>query len=77
MGKGRTAGLIAALPVVMLLVGGCSESIKERSFTDQNGRACAYVAIEEGDGGKDVSNVDCDYPPTGPASVPPSPSPTP
>ncbi|OLT10374.1 hypothetical protein BJF79_26075 [Actinomadura sp. CNU-125] len=71
----RLAGIAAgALGTVLLAATGCGETAREHSFTDENGRACAYVLIEEADGGKEAEDLDCDFPPTAVPS--PSASPT-
>jgi hypothetical protein len=43
--------------------------VEERSFTDQHGRACTYVIVQEAEEGYtilefDAKNIDCDYPPS-------------
>ena len=62
----------AALALAALASTGCGEKVDERSFTDKHGRACTYVVVKEWDGGKDVGNISCEYPPT-PSPVPSTP----
>ncbi|WP_034519385.1 hypothetical protein [Actinomadura rifamycini] len=68
----RAAVLLAACAAVLLTLTACGETATRQSFTDEHGRACAYVLIEEPGGDKDVGDIDCDFPP----GHVPSPAPT-
>ncbi|MEV5827506.1 hypothetical protein AB0L25_18220 [Spirillospora sp. NPDC052242] len=73
----RAAVLLAACGAVLLTLTACGETASKQSFTDENGRACAYVLIEESDGDKEVGDIDCDFPPGHVPSTSPTPSPAP
>ncbi|MBE1534678.1 hypothetical protein [Actinomadura algeriensis] len=75
--RSRRVGVAAGVfGSVLLAITGCGATAKKQSFTDENGRACAYVLIEESDGDKEVGDIDCDFPPGHVPSAPPSPTPT-
>ena len=54
---------------VALLVTGCSQPSDYSeivTFTDEHGRACtAAVVVDEDDGDREISTIDCEYPPQG------------
>jgi hypothetical protein len=63
--------MVAVITGAGMLSGcGVEDVVLERSFTDQHGRACAYVLVndkaEEDDtvGDLDAWNIDCDFPPS-------------
>lgn len=63
----RTAAIAGPLIAVALLTG-CAESDKSElvTWTDEHGRACTgAVVIDSEDGDREMSSVDCDYPPEG------------
>jgi hypothetical protein len=50
------------------LLAGCARSDRSEivTWTDEHGRACTGVAgIDAEDGDREVSSIDCDYPPEG------------
>ncbi|QFG25326.1 hypothetical protein [Actinomadura sp. WMMB 499] len=74
--RGLVLTAIGGCAFVLPAATGCGETAQRQSFTDENGRACAYVLIEEPDGGKEVGDIDCDFPPGHVPSTSPSPTPT-
>ncbi|MFV2178388.1 hypothetical protein ACFHW2_08550 [Actinomadura sp. LOL_016] len=73
----RVAVLLAACGAALLTLTACGATATKQSFTDENGRACAYVLVEESDGDKEVGDIDCDYPPGHVPSTSPTPAPAP
>ncbi|MEU5522675.1 hypothetical protein AB0L56_14650 [Streptomyces sp. NPDC052079] len=63
----RRAGLAASVVLGALLLTGCAENKMEIiTWTDEHGRACTGVVIKDGDdSGREVTSIDCDYPPDG------------
>lgn len=63
------AALAAAAGAALLLATGCSQnadSTEVATFTDRHGRACtAAVVVDSDDGDREVSALDCEYPPDG------------
>jgi hypothetical protein len=70
----------AGLATAVLVLAGCatSDEIYVSNFGDAHGRACTFVyTAREGQGlgdGRDVdvSQLDCEYPPTGLSPAPPT-----
>ncbi|CAM5646954.1 hypothetical protein [Streptomyces coeruleorubidus] len=67
--KGRRRGALAAAALVgAVLLTGCAKPDRSEivTWTDEHGRACTGVAIVDSeDGDREVSSIDCDYPPEG------------
>ncbi|HEX2317019.1 MAG TPA: hypothetical protein VHJ17_24950 [Thermomonospora sp.] len=58
------------------VLSGCgTESVAEKSFTDEHGRVCTYIVVNERYGKKDVGNISCEYPSSPASSASASPSP--
>ncbi|MBH5337655.1 hypothetical protein IHE55_23940 [Streptomyces pactum] len=54
--------------IAVVLLTGCAESDKSElvTWTDEHGRACTgSVVIDADDGDREMSSLDCDYPPAG------------
>ncbi|SFP84626.1 MULTISPECIES: hypothetical protein [Actinomadura] len=71
-----TRRLLYTLPVLAVVLSGCGEDVRERSFTDTHGRVCTYILVEEWDGDKDVGNISCEYPRSPGTTPSPAPSPS-
>ncbi|CAL9284441.1 hypothetical protein [Streptomyces sp. SudanB52_2052] len=64
--KGALAG--AALLGAALLPTGCAKPDRSEivTWTDEHGRACTGVAVVDSeDSDREVTSIDCDYPPEG------------
>ncbi|KDN76110.1 hypothetical protein ABZ568_11515 [Streptomyces olindensis] len=64
--KGALAG--AALLGAALLLTGCAKPDRSEivTWTDEHGRACTGVAVVDSeDSDREVTSIDCDYPPEG------------
>lgn len=66
----RTATIAALLAAGTLLVGCTEEENPDRTeivtWTDEHGRACTGVVVVEGDDDdREVTSIDCAYPPQG------------
>ncbi|MEU9335015.1 hypothetical protein AB0D49_17875 [Streptomyces sp. NPDC048290] len=49
----------------VLLLAGCSDRSEAVTWTDEHGRVCTGVAVIDTDGDREISSIDCDYPPAG------------
>ncbi|MFE4665131.1 hypothetical protein ACFRI7_25790 [Streptomyces sp. NPDC056716] len=64
--RGRhRAGLAGAGVAGMLMLAGCADRSEVVTWTDEHGRACTGVAVVDADGDREISAIDCDYPPEG------------
>ncbi|MFF5979647.1 hypothetical protein ACFY78_12465 [Streptomyces olindensis] len=68
--KGRHKGALAGAVLLgsALLLTGCAEPDRSEivTWTDEHGRACTGVAVADSeDGDREVTGIDCDYPPEG------------
>ncbi|MEU0202425.1 MULTISPECIES: hypothetical protein [unclassified Streptomyces] len=68
--KGRRESALAgaALLGAALLLTGCAEPDRSEivTWTDEHGRACTGVAVVDAeDSDREVTSIDCDYPPDG------------
>ncbi|WP_066948620.1 hypothetical protein [Streptomyces lushanensis] len=61
----RTTALAGLVVAGTLLLAGCADSSEVVTWTDEHGRACTGVAVVDSDGDREVSGIDCDYPPDG------------
>ncbi|GAA2343706.1 hypothetical protein ACI2L4_14665 [Streptomyces sparsogenes] len=62
-----SAGVIGSL-VALAVLTGCADPDKSEIFTwtDEHGRACTgVVVVDSEDGDREVTSIDCDYPPEG------------
>ena len=59
----------AAMLVTAVAVAGCSQPSDYSeivTFTDEHGRVCTgAVVVDEDDGDREISTIDCEYPPQG------------
>jgi hypothetical protein len=62
---GRRVAFVAAAAGSALLLGACSDSSEVVTFTDEHGRVCTATVIVDTDGDREVSALDCEYPPAG------------
>lgn len=54
--------------LLLLLLAGCAQADRSEiaTFTDDHGRACtAVVVIDQQDGDREATSIDCEYPPEG------------
>ncbi|GAB2871201.1 hypothetical protein GCM10027074_43420 [Streptomyces deserti] len=68
MKRSRKAVLTGAALVCAVLLAGCAKPDRSEivTWTDEHGRACTGVAmIDSEDGDREVTSIDCDYPPEG------------
>lgn len=64
----RGAVLTASALLCALLLAGCTKPDRTEivTWTDEHGRACTGVAVVDSeDGDREVTGIDCDYPPEG------------
>lgn len=62
----RKAGLAASVVLGALLLAGCADKTEVITWTDEHGRACTGVVIDDAeDRDREVTSIDCDYPPEG------------
>lgn len=70
---------VAAFAVAAgLLLAGCTDGTEVVTFTDEHGRVCTALVIDDGtDGDREATAIDCEYPPPsvtpGPETVKPLP----
>jgi len=58
--------VIASLVTAAALLAGCADTTEVVTFTDEHGRVCtALVVADGGDGDREPTAIDCEYPPTG------------
>ncbi|MBW8700005.1 hypothetical protein MBT84_10405 [Streptomyces sp. MBT84] len=64
-GNRRTA-LAGSAVVGMVVLAGCADRSEVVTWTDEHGRVCTGVAVvDSDDGDREVTSIDCDYPPEG------------
>lgn len=62
----RTTTLASLAAASALLLAGCADRSEVVTWTDEHGRACTGVAVvDSSDGDREVTSIDCDYPPEG------------
>ncbi|MFD7687335.1 hypothetical protein [Streptomyces sp. NPDC059781] len=64
----RGTVLTASALLCALLLAGCAKPDRTEivTWTDEHGRACTGVAVVDSeDGDREVTGIDCDYPPEG------------
>ncbi|KOV74889.1 hypothetical protein ADL00_01015 [Streptomyces sp. AS58] len=62
----RRAALVGVAAAGVLLLAGCADRTEVVTWTDEHGRACTGVAVvDSDDGDREVTSIDCDYPPEG------------
>jgi hypothetical protein len=56
---------VAALALTTaLLLAGCADSTQVVTFTDEHGRVCTALVVNDGDDGdREPTAIDCEYPP--------------
>ncbi|MET8827840.1 hypothetical protein ABZX40_19345 [Streptomyces sp. NPDC004610] len=66
-GAGGRRGVVGAGTAVVgvLLLAGCADRSEVVTWTDEHGRACTGVAVVDADGDREISSIDCEYPPAG------------
>jgi len=58
--------LIASLVTAAALLAGCADTTEVVTFTDEHGRVCTALVVDDGgDGDREPTAIDCEYPPPG------------
>jgi hypothetical protein len=70
--------VITSLLTAAVLLAGCADKTEVVTFTDEHGRVCTALVVDDGgDGDREPTAIDCEYPPPsrspGPATVKPLP----
>lgn len=76
----RTTLPAVAGAAALLLIAGCAQADRSEiaTFTDQHGRACTtVVVIDQQDGDREATSIDCEYPPAGRSAGPATQQPLP
>jgi hypothetical protein len=64
MSTRRRTALAGSALFGALLLAGCADKTEVVTWTDEHGRVCTGVAVVDSeDGDREVTAIDCDYPP--------------
>jgi hypothetical protein len=58
--------VLASVLSATALMGACADTTQVVTFTDEHGRVCTALVVDDGsDGDREPTAIDCEYPPPG------------